>query len=1206
MKQNRWVVLFAILLLPMCRTASTSKKTVPNPRERLVRGSAGLIEHPFDGEQIGEGNFLQRLIERYIRPRAYPKHQIDLNRRRRAYENLVALRKQTRRPHVSTEWRSGRRGPSGPGGPGGGPGGAGTPGSFDPNGCAWYAEGPTNINGRVTSIAIDPKNRDRIFIATVGGVWRSSDRGRRWQRVTDDFFAPLFSTVAINAETPSEVYAGTGDPNYYFGFSRTRTAGIWRSTSSGDPGTWTKVSSAALDTEVIYRLMVDPVAPHDVYAATSSGAYIGSDSGGTMTWTRIGNFDASTNDIAVDFGATPHKVYACARVTNASFAAGVWKWDGSAWTKSDSGVPTASIETMRIALAPSDAKRLYLKVSKQGGHLQGIYKSIDGAATWSDLPAASALDDSGSDANSFWYSWYNNVIEVDPSDAQVVYAGGLNFFRTTDGGDHWDKISGGADSQYPHTIHGDQHAIAFDPVNPKIVYSGNDGGIDRTTDMSAATWHWEDIAHGLTLTEFYDLTSMRADASIRAGGSQDNGTDVSYGNRTWYNPGGCDGFDVAFDAQNSSTLYANCNGGLFEIVNTIPGTDGFAKSATWVSPAKITPGAPVITDPSLAGAALASSVATKDGGDICGAPQILRTTDGINWSSLVTTLTGAYVTSMAIAPSSSFQRYYVGLIYLPPDPAKCAAGTPFDAAIWRTADGGKSWLKTNTGLPPANWPIGLAVDPKDEKRAFVASNDVVSMTTDGGEKWVQLGSAVGAYIAKIVVDPFDANTLYVATDVGVLKATITTAGGAATASFVPFDEGLPDGLDVNDIAVNPNTGILTIGSMGHAAFSRNISPSAVCTDRALLVRDNVFDRGFAPSPSDVPNPENPVPDPARPDFYKPDDSPGGKLYWWTSNDIRIDVPSADAVKNQFTSVDHVEFDSCPITVADCPAGTLRDSAPLRGLPARGYVQVTNRGLKTIDNVRVIALWTDATTAVPLLPDTFWSKTFPKDGGCGALDESTGWHFVDTKSPCKTIPLINPDMPEVTRFDWKVPADAPPHACFLTIVESPDDPLDAAIRANNELRVWELVPNQRQISQRNLHPIDPPPGSTTSSMMETVDVPNPTGSEGVELFFTTTGVEAPIRVILPSTRDVQVQGLDATRGATAAELRLVRQAKLDPAAIFTVPATGGSMRLPIRPGERWRIGIVASATGRPGRVSVVAKQGNTILGGSTYLLRSGRP
>jgi hypothetical protein len=161
------------------------------------------------------------------------------------------------------------------------------------------------------------------------------------------------------------------------------------------------VSPPELDNQVIYRLRVDPAAPHNVYAATSTGVYLGTRSGATITFARLAAFDAWTNDIVVDFSVSPRLVYAGVRASSASFARGIWKYDGTAWNQRNTGIPTATSRTIALALAQSSPATLYAKVEANTGQLQGVYKTTTaaeppggGGNAWNALPAASALNDS--------------------------------------------------------------------------------------------------------------------------------------------------------------------------------------------------------------------------------------------------------------------------------------------------------------------------------------------------------------------------------------------------------------------------------------------------------------------------------------------------------------------------------------------------------------------------------------------------------------------------------------------------------------------------------------------------------------------------------------------------------------------------------------------------------------------------------------------
>src|SRR5262245_57537705 len=642
--------------------------------------------------RAGEEDLLETFVQRYLRPRGYTLEDRGKSRRLEAFEHLERMRRAQDRKHRPAGWADT-------------PGGVGAPGATDASNCAWSPIGPTNINGRVTHIAIDPNNNQRIFVTTVGGIWRSTDGGRRWQRVSEDFLATIFASVAINPSTPSEVFAGGGDPNYHGGWRG--GLGIWRSTTSGDFGTWSKVSPAQLDNEVVYRIVIDTAAPNNVYAATSAGVYLGTRTGATITFARLAGFDAWANDLAVDLSATPRLVYAGVRTSSPSFARGIWKFDGTTWNQRNTGIPTASSKTIALALARSSPSTLYAKVESDTGHLQGIYKTTTGGETpggggdaWTATAGGGTLDDSGFD--DFWYSWYNSVLEVDPSDANIVWGGGLKIYRTLNGGGLFTNVWAGADAAYPLEVHADQHAVAFDPTNSKIVYVGNDGGIFRTSDSSLATWRWNNLSHGMQITEFYRLTAQHASAPLTAGGSQDNGTDVTFGNRTWYQPGGCDGSDVAVDAVNASTLYANCNGWLYEIANPVPGTAGGGTSITWSAPAGVTFASPFITDPAMAGAALASGYTTSAGVNTYAA---YRTTDGVNWAIASPTLpSGVSISAMAIAPSSGFMTYYMGS----------------SGAIWRSTNGGGMWAQTSTGLPAGAWISGIGVDPSTPSPAPAA------------------------------------------------------------------------------------------------------------------------------------------------------------------------------------------------------------------------------------------------------------------------------------------------------------------------------------------------------------------------------------------------------------------------------------------------------------------------------------------------------
>ncbi len=85
-------------------------------------------------------------------------------------------------------------------------------------------------------------------------------------------------------------------------------------------------------------------------------------------------------------------------------------------------------------------------------------------------------------------AWYDNILAVDPDNANILLAGGIDNWKSTNSGTSWTQKSNWyAQSGAPPYVHADQHAYAFAPSNSNIVYLGNDGGIWKSTNKGE-TW----------------------------------------------------------------------------------------------------------------------------------------------------------------------------------------------------------------------------------------------------------------------------------------------------------------------------------------------------------------------------------------------------------------------------------------------------------------------------------------------------------------------------------------------------------------------------------------------------------------------------------------------------------------------------------------------------------------------------------------------
>ena len=107
-----------------------------------------------------------------------------------------------------------------------------------PGAAQWEAMGPTNIGGRVTSVACDPRNPDRVWVGSAGGgVWFSPDAGRSWQAQWHAQEVLNVGALAIDPANPRVLYCGTGEANLsadsYAGVGVYKTRNGGRSWKSG-------------------------------------------------------------------------------------------------------------------------------------------------------------------------------------------------------------------------------------------------------------------------------------------------------------------------------------------------------------------------------------------------------------------------------------------------------------------------------------------------------------------------------------------------------------------------------------------------------------------------------------------------------------------------------------------------------------------------------------------------------------------------------------------------------------------------------------------------------------------------------------------------------------------------------------------------------------------------------------------------------------
>jgi photosystem II stability/assembly factor-like uncharacterized protein len=644
-----------------------------------------------------------------------------------------------------------------------------------------FWSGSTDASGRVTSIVVDPRNTNVVYIsAAQGGVWKSVDAGITWTPLTDQLSSLASGALALDPVNADIVYYGTGEQHYsgdsFYG------DGLFRSTDAG--ATWSKIALKADVGSYISRIAIKPTNPSLIFVARDSGLVRSLDGGGT--WTRV-LWGGDCNDLAI-VPSSPATVYAAIR------GVGLFKStnDGGSWTALGGGLPTTGFLRINFGLSRSNPLVLYASFVSTDGSLLGMYRTADGGTTWTKLiKTPNYLGAQG---------WYDNTVAVDPTNPNICIAGGVypydnlhnGLIRTTNSGTKWTDVTFG---RHGGTVHPDQHLVYYGPDG--TVWVCHDGGVSRSLNPGDS---WTNCNHDLELTQLYQLGLHPTSSTFLLGGSQDNGGERYTGTLDWLEINAGDGgpSGVEWDSPN---IYYSTSQNFYPVYKW----DNTALVAQIIGPwVNVDPSSaergPMVIDPNVPNTVLIGTNRVWKSGD-----------SGGSWTAVSPDLTlgGGVLFALAVASGNSNVMY---------------AGSN-NGKVFVTSNG-TSWTEHDAGLPAAAI-TDLILDPADSQHAFssadVSQGDRVFTTADGGATWTSLTGDLPAGLRglSLAID-FQAAPprLHLGTDYGLYAS---SDGGA---HWTKDSAGLPN-CAVYDLRVDPVNALIVAGTHGRGSWSSALARGAV-------------------------------------------------------------------------------------------------------------------------------------------------------------------------------------------------------------------------------------------------------------------------------------------------------------------------------------------------------------------------------------------
>ncbi|MBQ4913490.1 glycosyl hydrolase [Maribacter sp. MMG018] len=707
-------------------------------------------------------------------------------------------------------------------------------------------------------------NASRSTYAGIG-ILKSTDNGKSWKNVglTDSHH---IGRIVINPNNPNEVVVGVTGHLY----STNKERGIYKTTDGGK--TWKNTLFIGEDTGIIdvahapenYNIMYAAAWQKDRKAwdfkgnGNLSGIYKSTDGGDT--WVRI-----STPESGFPTGSGVGRIGLAVFDENIVYAVhdnqfrrprtrganrkskGLTKEDFKTMSSKDflklsdqelntflktnnfqekyraknvkHMVSNGAIKPMDLAAYLENANSQLFDSPVIGAE---VYRSDNGGKTWSKQ------NEDYIDGLFYSYGYYFAQINVDPSNKNKIYLGGVPIIKSDDGGKTYTSIHG-------ENVHDDHHALWVNPKKPGHLINGNDGGLNISYD-DGQSWTKNNYP---TVGQFYAINVDNEEPYNVYGGLQDNGVwkgpHNAEENSKWHQTGdypwksilGGDGMQVQIDSRNSNIVYTGFQFGNYFRIDLANKTRKYIqpKHELGETPYRFNWQTPILLSP--------------HNQDILylGGNKLHRSLNqGDTWETISPDLTqGGKKGNVAFGTLTTISESPLkfGLLYTGSD----------DGLVQISKNGGDSWRIISNTFPKDLWVTRVAASKHKKERVYVTLNgyrwddfsSYIYVSEDYGESWKSIANNIPASPVNVLLEaPENENLLFVGTDNGLY---VSFDRGA---SWEVFQNGMPN-VAVHDLVIQPKAKHLLVGTHGRSIYKADISALQKMTPENLNDKLRVFD-----------------------------------------------------------------------------------------------------------------------------------------------------------------------------------------------------------------------------------------------------------------------------------------------------------------------------------------------------------------------------